>query len=563
MCIQGVLSSAPGRPIRLTLGCRRAGGQPADTSSVAEVPSHSFLNDLELNLSALEAKVGLAWWEASVCATPDNDEKRVAAELALGDVLADRRSYSQVLDTLAPEESPALDPLTRRQCLLLLNQLAPHQIEASLREKLITLGAEVDSAFSSFRGQIAGRAVDDNDINTILRSSNNESERRQAWEASKQVGTAVADRVRELATLRNSAARSLGYRDHFACALATSEIDEVTLFRLLDEIDEATAGPYREWKSRLDGTLAERFSCERTDLAPWHYDNVFFQSPPAATGVNLDPHFASLDLVDLTKCTFENLGFEVDRILQASDLFPRDLKNQHAFCADIDRSGDIRVLANIVPTEEWAETMLHEFGHAVHAGGISPTLPWTLRTTHSALTEGVAMLFGHLVHDPGWLVGEVGLAQEATHELSDGLNAAFTATILTTVRWELVMIHFERALYEDPTADLDTLWWDLVERYQSIRRPAGRSAPDWAAKIHIASAPVYYQNYLLGELIALQLRATILSRFGSLVGNNEAAPFLTREVFAPGASLPWEEIVARATGEPLSTRHLVEALRRP
>ena len=71
------------------------------------------------------------------------------------------------------------------------------------------------------------------------------------------------------------------------------------------------------------------------------------------------------------------------------------------------------------------------------------------------------------------------------------------------------MTNFERGLYADPDADLDTLWWDLVERYQLVHRPDGRHAPDWAAKIHLAAAPVYYQNYLYGELFASQLDATL------------------------------------------------------
>ena len=79
------------------------------------------------------------------------------------------------------------------------------------------------------------------------------------------------------------------------------------------------------------------------------------------------------------------------------------------------------------------------------------------------------------------------------------------------------MTHFERQLYADPDADLDTLWWDLVERYQQVRRPDGRHAPDWASKIHLAAAPVYYQNYLYGELFASQLDATLTARAGGLV----------------------------------------------
>jgi peptidyl-dipeptidase A len=67
------------------------------------------------------------------------------------------------------------------------------------------------------------------------------------------------------------------------------------------------------------------------------------------------------------------------------------------------------------------------------------------------------------------------------------------------------MTRFERALYVDPEQDLNRLWWDLVERYQRVPRPDGRDEPDWASKIHIVSAPVYYHNYMLGELFASQL----------------------------------------------------------
>src|SRR5205823_6568184 len=81
-----------------------------------------------------------------------------------------------------------------------------------------------------------------------------------------------------------------------------------------------------------------------------------------------------------------------------------------------------------------------------------------------------------------------------------------------------VMTHFERGLYAQPDGDHDDRWWDLVERFQLVQRPDGRHAPDWAAKIHIAAAPVYYHNYLFGEMIASQLAASL----GGLVENDRA-----------------------------------------
>jgi peptidyl-dipeptidase A len=123
------------------------------------------------------------------------------------------------------------------------------------------------------------------------------------------------------------------------------------------------------------------------------------------------------------------------------------------------------------------------------------------------------------------------------------------------------MTQFERGLYADPDADHDARWWDLVERFQLLTRPEGRTAPDWAAKIHVALAPVYYQNYLLGELVASQLQATLVERFGGIVERPSAGAFLAAAVFRPGWSVRWDELIERATGRPLGVEAFAAELR--
>jgi peptidyl-dipeptidase A len=121
-------------------------------------------------------------------------------------------------------------------------------------------------------------------------------------------------------------------------------------------------------------------------------------------------------------------------------------------------------------------------------------------------------------------------------------------------RWVLVMTGFERSLYADPEGDLDTRWWELVQRYQLVSPPAGRCAPDWAAKIHIAAAPVYYHTYLYGDLLASQLAAALRRETGGLVDVPVAGSFLVERWFRPGLSLRWDELITQATGEPLTAR---------
>ena len=49
----------------------------------------------------------------------------------------------------------------------------------------------------------------------------------------------------------------------------------------------------------------------------------------------------------LARATYDGIGVDTGPILDRSDLFPREGKCQHAFCIDVDREGDVRVLANV------------------------------------------------------------------------------------------------------------------------------------------------------------------------------------------------------------------------
>ena len=276
---------------------------------------------------------------------------------------------------------------------------------------------------------------------------------------------------------------------------------------------------------------------------------------PAEGGVDLDTFLEDADLVEITRRTYDGIGLETRTVIDRSDLFPRDGKCQHAFCIDVDRAGDIRVLANVVPTQQWMDTMLHELGHATFDAGLDPSLPWLLRDTHLVVTEGIAILMGRLASDAEWLERVVGVDPVTVAAIADALRAARAAEMLVFTRWVLVMTNFERSLYADPESDLDARWWELVERYQLVRRPEGRSNPDWAAKIHVACAPVYYHTYLFGHIVASQLAATLERECGGLVDRPEAGRLLAERVFAPGLAVRWDKLIEQATGEPLSAVH--------
>jgi peptidyl-dipeptidase A len=167
---------------------------------------------------------------------------------------------------------------------------------------------------------------------------------------------------------------------------------------------------------------------------------------------------------------------------------------------------------------------------------------------------------GALAQEASWLRDVAGLDADEAEALDAALRRRRAAESLVFVRWVLVMTNFERAFYADPEADLSRIWWELVSRHQLLTPPDGRSEPDWAAKIHVACAPVYYHTYLYGHLVATQLRAMLERDTGGLVGRPEAGAFLAERVFSPGQSIRWDQLVERATGEPLTAKHLAREI---
>jgi peptidyl-dipeptidase A len=502
-------------------------------------------------LAPLEQEVNKLWWQSNVAASPELEAQRIELQQKLSDRYADAATLAALVDA---SREPVADEVLARSIEVLRLAHAAEQLPAQLREEMVRLSAECDSAYATFRGEAGGRRWSDNDVEKVLAGSDDSAERQAAWEAAKQVGEQVESSVKSLVQLRNEAARQLGFPNYYRMALQLGEVSEGRLFALLDELDRLTRAPFTALKEQIDERLAARFGVPTGELMPWHYADPFFQSAPAESGVDLDPLLNGADAEQLTLSTYDSLGIDLHPVLERSDLYGREGKNQHAFCICVDRADDVRVLCNVIPNERWMATMLHEFGHAAYDVGIARDLPWALRRpAHSLTTEAVAQLFGRLSRDAGWLRD---MAHVPAADL-DGLDAqvreSLRASMLIFARWVLVMCHFERDLYSDPALNPDARWWDHVQRFQQLRMPPGRdSKPDWASKLHIALAPVYYQNYVLGECLASQLQATVAARGGRLWNDAETGRWLVNEVFAPGAALRWDRLVERATGRPLS-----------
>jgi peptidyl-dipeptidase A len=517
----------------------------------------SFIHDVTEALRPLDKAYCLGEWESSTTGTEEANRRNAEAQAAYMRFFSDPKLFERARRM---SEAGASRAGSARQLELIRLACSKYRQSESAIDELTRLEAEVRSHYYTYRAVVAGKKRSDNQIEVLLRDSTDSDAVREAWLASKVVGVRVADTVRELARVRNRSAREQGWRDHFQRSLAVDEIDEAGLIATFDALDKATQAPFRALKERIDALRSARFGITPEELRPWHYGDRFFQEAPPLGPDDVGALFDGRDPVALAAATYDGLGMDVRDILERSDLYARLGKNQHAFCVNMDRCGDVRVLANALPDKRWADTMLHELGHAVYEKYLDPGLPWLLRApSHMLTTEAVAILMGSLTVDAEWLDRILGIPEDRAGRIAEGARDADRAEGLLFTRWCLVMTNFEKAFYEDPERDLDGLWWDLVERHQLVRRPEGRKAADWAAKIHIALAPVYYQNYELGRLVRAQLMDR-LGKAGGIVGRREAGRWLIEKVFRPGASLDWTRHVQEATGEALDPRYFTESV---
>jgi peptidyl-dipeptidase A len=518
-----------------------------------------FIEKTTEQVRPLEKAYYLAEWESAVSGSEQAITQEREAQEAYMRFWSDPQLFQAAKRLYDAEQGS--DPLLSRQLKLIYLSSARNQQDEATIQRLTQLESRVRRRYYNYRARVDDRELSDNQIDEILKHSQDPIQVRQVWEASKQVGQQVADDVRELARLRNAAARAQGYRDHFHRSLILDEIDEQQLLDLFDDLEKQSREPFIRLRGRIDEALSARFGVAREHLRPWHYGDRFFQEGPQLEEVDLDSLVAGRDLEQLAAATYTGLGMEVASILSRSDLYPREGKNQHAFCTHIDREGDIRTLNNLQPTHRWAETLLHELGHGVYDQYIDASLPWLLRApAHTFTTEAVAILMGSLTFDPEWYIRVLGTREDRAQSLAASALREDRAKRLIFTRWCLTMTHFERLFYGDPEADLDTVWWDCAERYQLLKRPEGRQAPDWAAKIHIALVPVYYHNYELGQLMAAQMRRRLEADAGGIVGRPAAGRWLIDRIFTPGCSLDWRGLIEQATGEPLNPHYFVEFL---
>lgn len=484
--------------------------------------------------------------------TNSSDAADLAATLGVEEWLlySDSETYRQLL---AWDHDESLnDPILKRQLNVLIRAFKYNQVSKSLIEGISKKEAVLSQTYVNFRPIFEDRLVSENDILEILKNEINPLRRLKAWEASKFVGDVLAPQILNLVSLRNKMAQELGYTNYFQMKLNLDEVDEKWLHNTFEDLVEQSACGYSQAIKEIEHQQIERFSVKNEDLGPWAWSDPFSQNDPLDDGT-LDELVKDIDIISTCDTFFKKIGFDLKPVLERSDLFERPEKNQHAFCINMDRMKDVRILANVKPYLNWLDGMLHELGHAIYELGFNEKLPWLLRTPPSGITtEAVALLFNRQAYRYSSLRQLINNLNK--EPLMKKAEESFKRRQLILSRFVMVLTFFEKELYSNPKQDLNKLWWGLVNKYQKIEIPKDRKGKnDWAAKYHIGLAPVYSFSYLLGEMFASSLEETLIKETGTQnFESNRVGQWLQKKLFYQGNRMSWDELVYYVTGQRLN-----------
>ena len=553
----------------------------SDTNPTQE-RADRFLNLVNASYKALYTLNSEEQWLALTDVSPLHD---ATAEVA-GKAYAAFNGSPAVIDetkALLLRRNELNDLTVRELEHVLLNAAEGPMTNPKLVADRIAAETAQSSTLNGFEFKLQGKTVTANDIDNLLESSTDLTERRAVWEASKESGKALKDGLIKLRGLRNGVAQEMGYHDYFALQVAGYGMTTDEMVKLNDEFMRVLRPLYLQLHTWVKYKLAEKYHQPVPKLIPAHWINNRWAQEwdGLAEGADLTPYFKGRTpefIIKSAEQFYTGIGFPPlpATFWSKSDLYPvpdgdARKKNTHASCWHLDLDADIRSLQSIEPTPWWFTTAHHELGHGYYFMSYArPEVPPLLRTgANPAFHEGFGELIG-LASSQAPYLKSLGILPP---DLKVDDNAFLLSNALSIgipfIYWSSgVMTHWEADVYAGnlPAGEWNKRWWQYVREFQGIEPPAERGEKwcDAATKTHINDTPCYYYSYAIAQVFKYQLHDYIAKNIlhqppqaCNYAGNKEVGAFLKR-IMEKGATEDWRKILKDATGEELSTRAMVE-----
>jgi peptidyl-dipeptidase A len=210
--------------------------------------AQKFIEQFTAEWLQLRYSYNLASWNSNTKIV-EGDETNAKAENAALERLTAFTGSKQNIEraTALLKQRDKLTPLqvTQLKAILYLAAEYPETAKDLVKERIAAETAQTEKLYG-FDFKIDGKSVTPNQIDEILRTSNDTAERRKAWEASKEVGRVLKDGLANLQRLRNATVRPLGYSSFVNYQISDYGMSGPEMLELLDRINRELRPLYRE-----------------------------------------------------------------------------------------------------------------------------------------------------------------------------------------------------------------------------------------------------------------------------------------------------------------------------
>jgi hypothetical protein len=267
-----------------------------------------------------------------------------------------------------------------------------------------------------------------------------------------------------------------------------------------------------------------------------------------------DPYFPAADMEPAVRRQVTEMAIDPTAGGRAIyDLASRAGKRSRAFCAPVSIPREVYLVLLPHGGATDYRTLLHELGHTLHFAYMRDDLPFEFRWLgDNSITEGYAMLFDHLMHDPGWLARYSALGKPRVGEY----RRAAALEELQFVRRYCAKLLYELRLYGG-----DVPWSSLPDAYVEILSSATLFQYRTADAFVDVDPRFYAARYLRAWQLQATLREALVAMFDDdWYRNPRTGPWMVRELFGEGQRELASELAERVGARPLSFDPVVRAI---
>ncbi len=471
-------------------------------------------------------------------------------EREIQEKLKSRKSWNTIQDLLAGD----LSLLDRRRVEIMERTFRPYHLSSTLNELSLAIREktnELSSVLNNHRCTVDGREMTSPEILRILLSQADRDLRKKAFLARTQVNVPLVNAgFLQLLDLRKEFALEYGAPDFVQYQLEFQELDPAMFDSWKDEVNSALP-----LMREICSGFGERIIGD-SHVMPWDVDFISGKIAP-----ELNQHVNMADYFRPISELFSMFGIDITGMNITYDIFPRKNKSEWGYNFPVETGVDSRILANVRDRYFEFGVLLHETGHAVHSFTTDAEDIILDMGISGIVSEGMANLFGGFREHKAFYSRFFGENLEVAGKNFRQLKLWNRVNQLKSVS----RILFDQALYRNRIENIDDIhhliWQTNLE---VLGEQPYADEPFWASTIHYTTHPIYFHNYLLGDLTCDMLEKVFLEREG--VSDVTDRPelfgrFILDEVVGVSGRYPFPELFRRISGEDLSLKLLSQRLR--